>query len=285
MRESDVEAVLDALRSGWLTMGPRIQAFEEQFAAYIGAGHAVAVSSGTAGLHLAVRALAPGGRGPFSIAVPVIGGDADIVRAAGAEPVAWPAVSDEDPTPDPDALPDADAALLVHPYGFRARIPDTQVPIIEDCRAALGLGVGRAGVAACWSFADGRPLAMGEGGAVTTDDADVAARVRLLRQHAMTSNTWDRHRGHGDSYDVVDVGFNFRLDEPRAALGSAQLAHLDEDLEARRAVEAIRVDDAAAAVARLAAAGIAAEALTPRLVRLAPGTDRDAVALGLDPAQ
>ena len=277
MRESDVEAVLDALRSGWLTMGPRIKAFEEQFAAYVGARHAVAVSSGTAALLLCVKALAPA-----RVAVPVVGGDADTVRAAGAVPVPWPAVADDDPVPDPAAVPDADAALLVHPYGFRAPMPDTRLPIVEDCRAALGLGVGSAGVAACWSFADGRPLAMGEGGCVTTDDDDLAARARLLRQHAMTSNTWDRHRGHGDSYDVVDIGFNFRLDEPRAALGAAQLAHLDEDLEARRAVEAMRVADAEDAARRLQGAGIAAEAVTPRLVRVPPGTDRDAVRLGLD---
>lgn len=185
MRESDVEAVLAALRSGWLTMGPRIAAFEEQFAGYIGARHAVAVSSGTAALFLAERALAP------------------------AEPM-----------------------IVVHTRRAVAPVPATARPVIEDCRDALGLGVGRAGVAACWSFADGRPLAMGEGGCVTTDDETLAGRVRLLRQHAMTSNTWDRHRGHGDSYDVVDIGFNFRLDEPRAALGSAQLAHLDEDLAA-----------------------------------------------------
>ncbi len=187
MRESDVQAVLEALRSGWLTMGPRTAAFESEFAAYIGAAHAVAVSSGTAAVFLVVRALAP-----------------------------------------------VDPVIVVHTRAAAAPIPETELPVIEDCRDALGLGVGRAGVAACWSFADGRPLAMGEGGCVTTDDHDLAARVRLLRQHAMTSNTWDRHRGHGDSYDVVDVGFNFRLDEPRAALGSAQLAHLDEDLEARR---------------------------------------------------
>ncbi|MEA2125305.1 MAG: hypothetical protein QOI80_2087, partial [Solirubrobacteraceae bacterium] len=174
MRESDVEAVLDALRSGWLTMGPRIQSFEAAFAAYIGAAHAVAVSSGTAALHLAVRTLAAG-----RVAVPVVGGNAAAaaVRAAGGEVVDWAATSDDDPAPDPDALPACDTAVLVHPFGFRARSPETAVPLIEDCRAALGLGVGRAGLAACWSFADGRPLAMGEGGCVTTDDADVAARV------------------------------------------------------------------------------------------------------------
>jgi dTDP-4-amino-4,6-dideoxygalactose transaminase len=279
MRESDVEAVLDTLRSGWLTMGPRIQAFEEEFAAHVGAVHAAAVSSGTAALHLAIRTVAPGAR----VAVPALGGDAAAaaVRAAGGEVVAW------DP---PEPPPGADAVVLVHPFGMRSPVPDTTLPLIEDCRSALGLGVGRAGVAACWSFADGRPLAMGEGGMVTTDDAAIAARVRLLRQHAMTSGTWDRHRGHSDSYDVVDVGFNFRLDEPRAALGSAQLAHLEEG---RATVEAVLVDDPDAAIAALAAAGIEAhryEPLAPlehalataaRLVVLAPGAGRDDVARAL----
>lgn len=162
MRESDVQAVLDTLRSGWLTMGPRIKAFEEAFAAYVGAEHGVAVSSGTAARILVAR-----------------------VR------------------PDLPLAPVDEPGLA---------------PVAENA------------IARCWSFADGRPLAMGEGGMVTTDDDDLAAQVRLLRAHAMTSGTWDRHRGHSDSYDVVDVGFNFRLDEPRAALGLAQLEHLDEDL-------------------------------------------------------
>ncbi len=162
MRESDVQAVLDTLRSGWLTMGPRIKAFEEAFAARVGAKHGVAVSSGTAARILVGR-----------------------IR------------------PDDPLVASEEAGLA---------------PVASNAAAA------------CWSFADGRPLAMGEGGMITTDDDELAARARLLRQHAMTSGTWDRHRGHSDSYDVVDVGFNFRLDEPRAALGLAQLEHLDEDL-------------------------------------------------------
>lgn len=279
MRESDVEAVLDALRSGWLTMGPRIQAFEAQFAAHVGAAHAVAVSSGTAAVHLAVRAVAAS-----RVAVPALGGDAAAaaVRAFGGEVLLW------DPPADPP--PDAEALVVAHAFGTRAQVPAVEVPVVEDCRAALGLGVGRAGVAACWSFADGRPLAMGEGGCLTTDDEAIAARVRLLRQHAMTSGTWDRHRGHSDSYDVVDIGFNFRLDEPRAALGSSQLAHLTE---ARSTVEAIRVDDVDAAVEALREAGIGARGYTPlaplphaaeaaaRLVLLEPGADREAVARAL----
>ena len=71
---------------------------------------------------------------------------------------------------------------------------------------------------------------------VLTDDEAVAARVRLLRSHAMTSGTWDRHRGHEDSYDVVDIGFNFRLDEPRAALGLARLPKVAAEIEHRRAM-------------------------------------------------
>jgi dTDP-4-amino-4,6-dideoxygalactose transaminase len=275
MREDDVQAVLDALRSGWLTMGPRIQAFEAEFAAFIGAEHAVAVSSGTAALHLAVRAVAPAGK----VNVPALGGEAAAaaVRASGGEVLIY------DTEPSPDAI----ATVAVHAFGRRSPLP---VCDIEDCRSALGLGVGRLGVVACWSFADGRPLAMGEGGMLTTDDEAIAARARLLRQHAMTSGTWDRHRGHSDSYDVVDVGFNFRLDEPRAALGSSQLAGL---AEGRDTVEAIEVDDPDAAIAALAAAGIGARRYEPladlphasavaaRLVRLEPGAEKRAVARAL----
>ncbi len=279
MREADVQAVLDALRSGWLTMGPRIQAFEAEFAAFVGVPYAVAVSSGTAALHLAVRAVAPAGR----VAVPALGGDAAAaaVRSSGGEVLVY----------DTDPPTDADAVVLVHPFGrpFQGGRP-LGTPVIEDCRSALGLGVGRAGVVACWSFADGRPLGMGEGGMLTTTDEDIAARAKLLRQHAMTSGTWDRHRGHSDSYDVVDVGFNFRMDEPRAALGSSQLAGLTEG---RDTVEAIEVDDPDAAIAALADAGIGAQRYVPladlpqataaaaRLVLLEPGVPKDAVVTAL----
>ena len=107
--------------------------------------------------------------------------------------------------------------------------------MIED--AAQGFGVRNLGDSdlTCLSFFSKKQLAVGEGGMVLTRDADLAARVRLLRSHAMTSGTWDRHRGHEDSYDVVDVGFNFRLDEPRAALGLSRLPKVPGEIERRRA--------------------------------------------------
>jgi dTDP-4-amino-4,6-dideoxygalactose transaminase len=78
---------------------------------------------------------------------------------------------------------------------------------------------------------------VGRGGVLVSDDDDTASRVRLLRSHALTSTTWDRHRGHADSYDVVDIGFNFRIDEPRAALALARLPRLSRDVRARRAAD------------------------------------------------
>ena len=254
LREEDVEAVLETLRSGWLTMGPRIQAFEAQFAAWTGARYAVACSSGTAALHLALLAerLAPGA----PVLVPALGGHAaaEAVRHAGGEPVFADVVSPSVPVLDVVdverrlAGDGAVAVVVAHAFGHGADADLLQevcaeagVHLVEDARAAVGALVGAhdrqagtIGRSGCFSFADGRQLPMGEGGMVVTADEDVEARVRLLRAHAMTSGTWDRHRGHSDTYDVVDVGFNFRLDEPRAALGSSRLRHLAADVEARR---------------------------------------------------
>jgi dTDP-4-amino-4,6-dideoxygalactose transaminase len=87
-----------------------------------------------------------------------------------------------------------------------------------------------------FSFFSKNQLCVGEGGMVSTADEDFAERVRLLRSHALTSGTWDRHRGHDPVYDIVDIGFNFRIDEPRAALGLSRLRRLEQDIEARRTV-------------------------------------------------
>jgi dTDP-4-amino-4,6-dideoxygalactose transaminase len=265
LRDEDIEAVLETLRSGWLTMGPRIQAFEAAFADWVGAPHAVAVSSGTAALHLALLAAGcePGDR----VLVPAFGSRAaaDAARFCGAVPVFYDVVSPSFPGLDvvdvERRIGDVRAIVAAHTWGHAAdadllgEVCDAHaVPLIEDCRAALGAvaaggrrQVGTIGLAGCFSLAAGRQISVGEGGVVTTADEDVAARVRLLRAHAMTSGTWDRHRGHSDTYDVVDVGFNFRLDEPRAALATSRLARLREDLEERRAA-ARRLRAAAEAV-------------------------------------
>src|SRR6185503_19610779 len=103
-------------------------------------------------------------------------------------------------------------------------------------RTETGARVGSVGDLGCFSFFSKKQLAVGEGGVVTTDDDDLAASVRSLRTHAMSSVTWERHRGHGLGYDVTDVGYNYRIDESRSALGLSRIERLTEDIARRRQV-------------------------------------------------
>lgn len=254
MSEEDLEAVAECLRSGWLTMGPRTRAFEEAVAEWTGAAHAVAVSSGTAALHLTCAAL---GLGPGDeVIVPAFTflASANAPRYRGATPVLCDVCSPECPNLDPADVerritPRTKAVMAVHMLGYAADLPALErlcaehgLALIEDAAQAFGARVdadgtlaGAAGRAGCLSFFSKKQLCVGEGGMVLTGDPELAARVRALRSHAMTSGTWDRHRGHEDSYDVVDIGFNFRLDEPRAALGLSRLRRVGAEIDRRRA--------------------------------------------------
>jgi dTDP-4-amino-4,6-dideoxygalactose transaminase len=236
-------------------MGPRTAAFETALAAWIGAPHALAVSSGTAALHLACRAadLGPGDE----VIVPAVTfvASASAPRLCGAETVLCDVSSPTRPNLDLADVerritPRTKAVVAVHFAGYSADVvalrslcDDRGLVLIEDCAQAIGATVDGAGRQAgtvghlgCFSFFSKNQLSVGEGGAVTTADEALAARVRSLRSHAMTSGTWDRHRGHEDSYDVVDIGFNYRMDESRAALGASRLARLRGEIAARRAV-------------------------------------------------
>ena len=124
------------------------------------------------------------------------------------------------------------------------RSPPTAASILlEDAAHAIGVReqgrhVGTFGAAGAFSFFSNKNLAVGEGGAVVTDDDTIAERMKLLRSHGMTTLTWDRHRGHAAGYDVVALGFNYRIDEPRAALLTARLARLDAENARRRELDA-----------------------------------------------
>jgi dTDP-4-amino-4,6-dideoxygalactose transaminase len=255
MPERDVEAVLDCLRSGWLTMGPRTKAFEHALARYVGTPRAATVSSGTAALHLACLA---GGIGDGDeVIVPAFNfvASANAPRYVGAEPVLCDVHGTRDFNIDPEDVarritPRTRAVVAVHFGGYAADVGALRVLcdehgllLIEDCAQAIGARVdgagrqvGTVGELGCFSFFSKKQLCVGEGGMVCTADEELDRRVRLFRSHALTSSTWDRHRGHDPAYDVVDIGFNFRLDEPRAALGLSRLTRLDEDIAARRAV-------------------------------------------------
>ena len=255
MPEQDVEAVLDCLRSGWLTMGPRTKAFEEALARYVGISHTATVSSGTAALHLACLAAGIGPGDEVIVPAFTFVASASAPRYAGAEPVLCDVRSARDFNIDPEDVTRritsrTKAVIAVHFCGYPAEIlalrklcDEHGLTLIEDCAQAIGAHiddggrqVGTVGELGCFSFFSKKQLCVGEGGMVTTSNEALDARVRLFRSHAMTSSTWDRHRGHDPAYDVVDIGFNFRLDEPRAALGLSRLTRLDEGIAKRRAI-------------------------------------------------
>ena len=255
LTDADVAAVEDCLRSGWLTMGPRTQEFEERFAQHLGVRHALALSSCTAALHLAYLAA---GVGPGDeVIVPGITfvASAAAVRYCGGEPVLADILGPHDLSLDPAEAERliterTKAICLVHYGGYAGPVAELAslcqergVALIEDAAhspsatpAGGGRKLGAWGRAGCFSFFSNKVFSCGEGGLLATDDDEVAATVRSLRSHAMTTGTWDRHRGHQLSYDVTGVGYNYRLDEPRAALLISRLSGLEDDIARRRAL-------------------------------------------------
>jgi dTDP-4-amino-4,6-dideoxygalactose transaminase len=260
LTDADVEAVVETLRSGWLTMGPRTLDLETAFAEFTGSTHAVAVGSGGAALHLACLAA---GAGPGDeVIVPALsfGADPNAAIACGADPVFADSAGVLQPAIDAQEVesrigPRTRAVIAVHTFGYpadadglKATCDSHDVALIEDCAHAAGgllhdgRRAGTVGAMGCFSFFAKTQLGAGEGGIVVTDDEELAAKVRSLRSHAMTSVTWDRHRGHAETYDVPDLGFNHRIDEPRATLALSRLRRLDEAVEKlREVVRAYRV--------------------------------------------
>lgn len=246
-------AVLDVLRSGWLTMGQVTAQFEAEFAAMTGARHAIAVANCTAALHLAGMAL--GWQPGDEVIVPSLTfvATANAVRYTGATPIFADVTSEDDFSISPEAVaaqitPRTQAIIVVHYAGYACDMDAVMrlarqhgLAVVEDVAHAPGAylngrALGTVGDIGCFSFFSNKNLTTGEGGMVTTDDDELAASLRLMRSHGMTTLTWDRHRGHASTYDVVAPGYNYRMDELRAAIGRVQLAKLPANNERRRSI-------------------------------------------------
>jgi len=247
------EAVRRVLESGWVSMGPETEQFEAEFAQYLGAKHAVAVSSGTAALHLSLLALGIGPGDEVIVPSLTFVATANAVLYVGATPVFADITSLDDWTISPDEierkLTDRTRAIIVMHYGgfpcamdrIKAIAEKHGLKVIEDAAHAPGASfqaqkLGTWGDAGCFSFFSNKNMTTGEGGMIVTDSADVAESLKNLRCHGMTSVSWDRHKGHNFSYDVTQLGFNYRIDEIRSALGRIQLAKLDRGNQRRREI-------------------------------------------------
>lgn len=242
--EAEIEAVTRAIRSGWVTSGPEMVAFEREFAAHVGGQvEAVAVNSATAGLHLALEA---GGIGPGDeVIVPTwtFTATAEVVRYLGAVPVLVdvdPITLNIDMQRVADALTPATKAVIpVHLAGLGVDIAALRaivgqnVRIIEDAAHALPTVTDGALVGACedsdaavFSFYATKTITTGEGGMITTRDPEIAARARVMRLHGIDRDSFDRYRSEkpGWFYDVVAAGFKYNLPDPAAAMGRVQLS-------------------------------------------------------------
>jgi dTDP-4-amino-4,6-dideoxygalactose transaminase len=250
-----VDDVLAVVRSGWWSMGPRVEEFEQAFAAFTGSAHAIAVANGTAALHLALLAVGCGEGDEVIVPALNFVAAANTIVHTGARPVFCDIVGPEDLNLDPSdveaAASERTKAIVAFHYGGNPCDVDALGSIAERHGAAVvedaahapgasfrGRACGTLGAVGCFSFFSNKNLPVGEGGMLVTDDDELAVQLRLLRSHGMTTLTWDRHRGHASGYDVLLPGFNYRLDEVRAAVGLAQLRRLPEENAARGTVVA-----------------------------------------------
>ncbi len=253
--DSDVTAVTDALRSGWLTSGPRATEFENRVREYLAVGHAVAVSSCSEAMFLALKAMDVG-PGDEVITSPVtFASTVSAIIHTGATPVLAD-IEAETIGVDPDDVvrritPRTRAILPVHFGGQACRIRDIMrladergLDVVEDAAHSFGAKVdgqriGALGRATAFSFYATKNLTTAEGGVITTEDAALADRLRLLGYHGMSRDSWSRYSDRGSwEYRVEVAGYKCNLSDLNAALGLAQLTKIDTMLERRRAVAA-----------------------------------------------
>lgn len=258
MDEREAEAACRVILSGWITQGPEVAAFESEFARFVGAPHACAVSSGTTALHLALLAV---GVQPGDEVITVshsFVATANAIRYCGATPVFVdidPRTFNIDPARAAEAVtPRTRAILCVHQMGMPCDLAallriahGRQIPLVEDAACAIGSEVrldagwqriGRPhGRVACFSLHPRKLLSTGDGGMITTSDPSIDREVRLLRQHGMTVSDRMRHEARSVVFEsYATLGYNYRLTDLQAAIGREQLARLPDAIERRRAV-------------------------------------------------
>lgn len=233
------EALCEVLASGWITMGPRVAQFEKAFAEMHGAAHGVAVNSGTASLHLALKASGIGPGDEVLVPSMTFAATVNAVLYCGATPVPVDIISIHEPHL---CLKDAQAALskqtraviIMHYGGYIMNVPkwkefcdERDLLLIEDAaHAPLGPGVGTCSHCSVFSFYTNKNMTTSEGGMVLTADEGLSNRMKRMRSHGITKSTLQRDQGQAFFYDIVELGYNYRMNELQATMGQTQLEQL-----------------------------------------------------------
>jgi len=248
--EAEEKAVLETIRSKWISTGPKTIEFENKFAELLRVKYAVAVSNCTVALHLAM--ILSDIKEGDEVICPSLTFVATVnaIRYVKAIPVFADIKSYEDLTIDPNDIkkkitPKTKAIVVMHYGGFACDMDaimtiakDYNLKVIEDASHAplseyKGKKLGTIGDIGCFSFFSNKNISTGEGGMLITNDNVIYERAKLLRSHGMTSLSYERAKGHSTNYDVIELGYNYRMDDIRATIGLVQLNKLKEDLEKR----------------------------------------------------
>ena len=248
--EKEIDAVSKTIRSQWISTGPKCEELEKLFQDMLNVKYAVSLTNCTAALHLACilcdikegdEVLCPS----LTFAASV-----NCIRYVGATPVFCDVVGPDHLNIDPieiekNITKNTKAIIVVHMAGFPAKMDEIMgianrynLRVIEDaCHGPLseykGKKLGTIGDIGCFSFFSNKNISTGEGGMLVTNNEEMAKKARLLRSHGMTTMSYQRATGHATSYDILELGYNYRMDDIRASIGVVQMKKLSDDLEKR----------------------------------------------------
>lgn len=251
IEEDEIREVVDTLKSGWLTMGPKTIKFEQMISEYTEARHAITVNSCTAALHLSLVALGVGHNDEVITTPYTFAATGNVIINAGAKPV-FVDIKRDTYNIDPEKIeekitPNTKAIIPVHYAGQACDIEaimdiaeDKGLFVIEDAAHAIGSEyegkkIGSYGTTTCFSFYATKNMTTGEGGAITTDDDSIADRLRALRLHGISKDAWNRYSEKGKwRYEINDAGWKYNMTDIQASLGMCQIKKLDRFIETRR---------------------------------------------------